>query len=154
MEREIKYHEILSFRKWGMILKLITFYFIFLFVYTGLSKLLDNQSLFTALRNAPLFLGNFLASLLAWTVPITEILLAGAIGFSKTRKYGFIGVLILLVLFTFYTGWIVLISPYEPCTCGGLMTLLSWKQHLIFNISSLLIAMWGYQLTIRETKNN
>lgn len=152
MENEIKYEQDLSFPKAGEILKVIAFYFIFLFVYTGFSKLMDNQSLFTALRNAPLFLDGLIASFFSWLVPIIEIILAMILGFEKTRQYGWIGVIVLLSVFTIYTGWIVLISPYEPCTCGGLMTLLSWKQHLLFNIGSLLLAFFGYRLASRKTK--
>ena len=152
MERKLKYELSLDFFKKRWILKIISFYFIFLFVYTGLSKLIDNQSLFIALRNAPLFLQSSFASILSWGVPIVEIGLAMMLGFKKISHYGWTGVIILLTLFTFYTGWIVLVSPYEPCTCGGLMTLLSWKQHLTFNISSLLLACWGYHIKTQEGK--
>ncbi len=151
MEREIKYQEILSFRR-EVILKLISFYFIFLFVYTGFSKLMDTKSLFTALRNAPLFLTTTFAAFLSWVVAIAEILLAIMVGFKKTSYYGWLGVIMLLTIFTIYTAWIVFVSHFEPCTCGGLMTLLSWKQHLIFNISSLGTAFWAYRLHTKKIK--
>ena len=152
MEEELKYKQELVFCKNGLILKIISFYFIFLFVYTGFSKLMDNQSLLIALKNAPLFLTSFFATFLSWAVPIIEILLAMMIGFKKTSQFGWLGIIILLTIFTLYTAWIVLVSPYEPCTCGGLMNLLSWKQHLIFNISSMALAIWVYQLKNKEMK--
>ena len=152
MEEELKYKQELVFCKNGLILKIISFYFIFLFVYTGFSKLMDNQSLLIALKNAPLFLTSSFAAFLSWVVPIIEILLAMMIGFKNTSQFGWLGIIILLTIFTLYTAWIVLVSPYEPCTCGGLMNLLSWKQHLIFNISSMALAIWAYQLKYKEIK--
>lgn len=152
MEEELKFKQELIFFKNGLVLKIISFYFIFLFVYTGFSKLMDNQSLFTALINAPLFLQISFAAFLSWVVPITEILLAMILSIKKTNRYGWTGTIILLSIFTLYTGWIVLVSPYAPCTCGGLMSLLSWKQHLFFNLSSLALAIWAYRLNTKQIK--
>ena len=152
MQKDIEHIKEVAFTKTGLILKIISFYFIFLFVYTGFSKLMDNQSLFTALRNAPLFLKTSLAIFLSWVVPITEIILAIMLSIKKTSRYGWTGTIILLTIFTLYTGWIVLVSPYEPCTCGGLMSLLSWKQHLFFNLSSLALAIWAYRLNTIPNK--
>lgn len=152
MQKGIEHIKDLEFTKIRGLLKITSCYFIFLFVYTGFSKLMDNQPLFTALRNAPLFLKTSIANFLSGVVPITEILLAMLLSHKKTSRYGWTGTIILLTLFTLYTGWIVLISPYEPCTCGGLMSLLSWKQHLIFNLSSLALAIWAYRLNTIQNK--
>ena len=152
MEEKLRFKQELIFLKKRSIFKIILFYFIFLFVYTGFSKLMDNQSLLTSLKNAPLFLNTLFANFLSWVVPIVEILLAMMLGFKKTSQTGWLGIMILLIIFTLYTAWIVLVSPYQPCTCGGLMSLLSWKQHLFFNLSSLALAIWGYRLNTIQNK--
>lgn len=146
MQKDIEHLKEVAFAKTGLILKIISFYFIFLFVYTGFSKLMDNQSLLTTLKNAPLFLNTLFGNFLSWVVPIVEILLAMMIGFKKTSQSGWLGIMTLMTIFTLYTAWIVLVSSYQPCTCGGLMSLLSWKQHLIFNLVSLALAIWAYRL--------
>ncbi|MDT0677029.1 MauE/DoxX family redox-associated membrane protein [Autumnicola musiva] len=151
MEKELKYGQGLKFPAANTVLNILAFYFIFLFVFTGFSKLTDTQSLYTTLSNAPLFLNGFLASFLSLLIPITEIIIAAMLGYSKTRLVGWIGAILLLTAFTIYTGYIVMIAPNEPCTCGGLLALLSWKQHLVFNLVSLLLSFLGYHLAKRKT---
>ncbi len=121
----------------------IALYLILLFAYTGFSKLIDTKALFTTLRNAPLFFTEHTADILSWLIPLGEIGIAGAIIFEDFRKIGLLSSLILLSLFTAYSIWIVFISPYEPCTCGGILSLLSLKQHLLLNTISLVLATTG-----------
>jgi len=40
-----------------------------------------------------------------------------------------------------YVAGIVFISPYTPCSCGGIITLLSWPEHLLFNIGLIVLAL-------------
>ena len=127
-------------------------YIILLFGYTGFSKLMDTHTLFTTLRNAPLFLSKQIAEVFSWFIPITEIGIAATIIFEDFRKIGLLSSIILLALFTAYTLWIVFVNPHQPCTCGGIISLLSWKQHLLLNSISLVLASGGLYLENNHKK--
>jgi hypothetical protein len=34
-----------------------------------------------------------------------------------------------------------LLSPYLPCSCGGLIEALSWRQHIFFNLAVMAISL-------------
>nr|WP_143097972.1 MauE/DoxX family redox-associated membrane protein [Chitinophaga sp. CF118] len=68
---------------------------------------------------------------------------------NKTRKYGLLGSLVLMLVFTVYVAYVLLFTTKRPCTCGGIIRQLSWPDHLIFNISFLLLAITGIILQIR-----
>jgi phage shock protein PspC (stress-responsive transcriptional regulator) len=40
-----------------------------------------------------------------------------------------------------------------PCSCGGVLQQLSWKQHLIFNLFFLLLAVVGIVLESNPKKS-
>ena len=112
-----------------------------LFVYAGLTKLMEGDKFFNNLNNSPILPGDATAYILSWGVPTFEILIALLIAIPKTRLKGFYGALGLMMAFTIYVTVIVFISPYAPCSCGGIITLLSWPQHLIFNVGLIILAL-------------
>lgn len=67
---------------------------------------------------------------------------------AKTRLKGLYGALGLIILFTIYVyvAGIVFFRPNTHCYCGGVITLLSWPQHLMFNIELNLLAISGMRL--------
>ena len=74
-------------------------------------------------------------------VPLAELAVALLLVKSRTRLIGLYGALGLMLLFTGYTVAIVFIAPYRPCSCGGVISLLSWEQHLVLNVVLLLLAL-------------
>ena len=38
---------------------------------------------------------------------------------------------------------ILIYSPYVPCSCGGIVSALSWTQHLILNIGLTLACLFA-----------
>lgn len=80
------------------------------------------------------FSENFAAFLLI-AVPVSELVAAALLAFSKTRLYGLIISLILISAFTIYIA-LILAGYFSkvPCSCGGVLKLLGWKSHLIFNL--------------------
>lgn len=46
-----------------------------------------------------------------------------------------------MIVFTMYAAGIVFITPYTPCSCGGIITLLSWQEHQMFNIVLIVLAL-------------
>ena len=124
---------------------------IFLFIYTGVSKLLDYQTFRRQLSQSP-FITSY-ATLLAWALPISEIVIAGMLCFNRSRLAGLYGSFFLLCLFTFYLTAMLQLSYTIPCSCGGVLQSLSWQSHIILNIFFILLATAG-TLLYPKTGNN
>lgn len=136
----------------GIIVEVIYLLFIVLLTYAGLTKFLEGHRFYDNLRNSPIIGGETLASLASWMVPLAELAVALLLVKSRTRLIGLYGALGLMLLFTGYTVAIVFIAPYRPCSCGGVISLLSWEQHLVLNILFLLLAILGVALSLKEQK--
>ena len=126
--------------------EIIAFLFILLFVYTGVSKILEQDKFFNNINNSPVLGGWMMARVTQWAIPALELLTALLIAFPKTRLKGFYAALMLMAIFTTYVVAILFFSPYIPCSCGGIVTQLSWTQHLIFNIVWILLSITGILL--------
>ena len=113
--------------------------FIFLFVYAAASKILDYQQFRIQLGQSPL-LTNYAATVV-WLIPALEILIAFALAISRFRRTGLWAALFLMCLFTNYIIAITRFSEYIPCSCGGVLSKMSWNQHLAFNIGFVLLAI-------------
>lgn len=114
---------------------------IFLFVYTAINKLLDFRTFKTTLTRSPL-VGNR-ADLLSWSLPVMELATACLLVFPRTHLTGLRLSLALMSLFTIYVAYMILFVPHLPCSCGGIISQLSWMQHLIVNIFFTLLALTG-----------
>jgi Methylamine utilisation protein MauE len=56
----------------------------------------------------------------------------------------------LMILFTFYIAAIMTFSKELPCACGGVLSMLHWKGHLVFNIVFVGLAAMGIELMKRD----
>lgn len=123
------------------ILKASSILLILLWSSTGLSKFLEHTE-FT--KQITIILGEDMSKPASIAVPSLELVAAITIPFQKTRTFGLYLSLILMAAFTAYV--ILVITEYfgpAPCTCGGIITALSWKQHLIVNLILLLIVVYS-----------
>jgi hypothetical protein len=136
----------------GVIVEVISMLFIILFAYAGLTKLLEGHRFYDTIRNSPILGGETLASLASWTVPLAELAVALLLVRSRTRLIGLYGAMAMMLLFTGYTMAIVFFAPYRPCSCGGVISLLSWEQHLALNILLLLLAVLIIVLSLKEQR--
>jgi hypothetical protein len=114
----------------------ITFLFL-LFVYTSASKFLDYDKFVFQMHLAPVPLMKILAPLFGWLVPSVEMIIAigFAVGFfiSSIKIKALLASVILLSAFQFYIVIMLLSGSQLPCTCGGIVSQMGWKQHLFFN---------------------
>jgi len=114
----------------------------FLYLYASFSKYFDLQEFRHAMRMQPF--PPFLRTAMFWGLPPVEIVTSVLLVISRTRKFAYSLSMGLLIAFTLYIGIILLdFFPHVPCTCGGLISKLTWKQHLIFNIIFIGINIWG-----------
>jgi hypothetical protein len=126
------------------IIETITSLLVFLFLYTALSKFVDHALFVEVLGKSPL-LGS-IKNLVSWTIPITEIILVVLLIIPKTRLRGLWGSLALLSLFTMYLIYMVIFTPKLPCSCGGVISNLSWGQHIFLNITFIGLSYWAILL--------
>lgn len=72
-----------------------------------------------------------------------------------TRWYGLILAALLMSLFTAYIAYMLITASSLPCSCGGIISKLGWKEHLWLNIGLFIIACVAVKVgaprTIKET---
>ncbi|WP_304343423.1 MauE/DoxX family redox-associated membrane protein [Chryseobacterium koreense] len=119
----------------------VSFFFILLFIYAAASKMLDFENFQVQLAQSPLL--SAYAGLISYAVIILEIVVAGLLCFQVTRLIGLYASFALMVAFTVYIYLILHFSDFVPCSCGGILEKMSWQQHLVFNIISVLLAFIG-----------
>lgn len=127
------------------IVEIIAALLILLFVYTGITKLADQNS-FRSVISRFLLIGQW-STFLSWALPIIELLAALLLFIPKTKKLGLWISLGLMVVFTGYIAYMLLFSDHLPCSCGGVLQQLTWLQHLEFNIIFTLLSalsIWFY----------
>jgi len=127
---------------------IISALFILLFVYTAISKLIEHESFKAVLSQSPL-IGNK-ATILSWVLPILELFTAMLLFIPTMRKWGFAGSLILMLLFTCYITYMILFARDLPCSCGGVVSAMTWPEHLIFNIFFTALSVIGLRFTFRN----
>lgn len=118
--------------------------FIFLFTYTALSKFFDFKNFTNILGQSPLI--GKVNILLGWALPLLELMTAVLLFFPKTRLSGLYASLFLMCVFTIYIGYMITFAPHLPCSCGGVIRQLTWKQHLLLNI--LLVSTAGIGIRV------
>ncbi|WP_257658757.1 MauE/DoxX family redox-associated membrane protein [Parapedobacter lycopersici] len=128
-------------------LEVIVFLCVLLFVYAAVSKLMIYEYTTAQLKLAPLTAP--IAGFVAWAVPACELLIATMLCFSRWRQAGLYAFLGLMALFTIYIVQTLFFSERLPCSCGGVIGLLSWSEHLLFNIGFMLLAVAGILLQRR-----
>lgn len=121
----------------GLTIEIISAILILLFTYTAISKLIEHKTFSIVLSEAPLF--KTYAILISWLIPIAEIIIVLLLIFPSIRIVGLFGSLALVLLFTGYLIYIVTYVPKLPCNCGGVVSKLSWSDHIFFNIAILII---------------
>jgi putative oxidoreductase len=133
----------------ALVLEIIIGLLIVMFLYASFSKYFDFTGFRIAMHNQPL--PGWFAKILIWALPPVEIITATLLYYEKTVVVGFRFSILLMIIFTAYIALILLhVFPAITCTCGGVIKLLTWKQHLIFNAFFLFISIYGYRLRSRE----
>jgi len=124
--------------------------YVFLFTYTGYSKLNDIESFTNGIRKVPLF-GTY-ADFIAWVIPSLELILAigMVLAFRKVQKLSFVLSVVLMAIFTIYLLVMISLVKEKLCYCGGVIGSLGWTEHLVFNSIILLLGLWA----IRNIINN
>lgn len=121
-----------------IVVEIISVLLILLFVYSALSKLLEFQNFQAQLGQSPLL--SAYTGFISYAVLIVEFIIALVLAFPKTRFIGLLSSFVLMLMFTAYIIVILNYSSFVPCSCGGILEKLGWKEHLVFNILFTILA--------------
>lgn len=111
------------------------------FLYTGLSKLLERTAFEVALANAPVI--EKYAVILSIAIPVIEIIIALLLLLPAFRFVGLLASAFLLFAFTCYIIYLFLYAKEMPCRCGGVVEKMTWSQHMVFNLALLALNMFA-----------
>lgn len=133
----------------NFIIEIICALLIFLFIYTGVNKIRDIEKFRFEMGRSP-FIQHY-ASVISYSIPIGELLLALGLILKKTRLLSLYLSLILMSLFAGYI-WLMLKYAYDlPCSCGGIISELTWEEHLVFNVTFVVLTSTAIILQEKTT---
>jgi putative oxidoreductase len=136
-----------------LFIELIASLLILLFLYASVSKFLAFDRHIHDMYNQPL--PRFMRPFLVWGVPFLEVAISIALIFETSRTIGLYASLILMVLFTVYTGFVLFhFFRYVPCSCGGVIRKLTWGQHMMLNLFFVGLALTGIILQRKRSKSH
>jgi putative oxidoreductase len=128
-----------------VVVEIIAALLVLLFLYASVSKLLGFELFVDEMNNQPF--PNWMTPYLVVIIPGSEILIAVALLFDRTRMIGFYASLVILFLFTLYGALVLFkVFDYIPCSCGGMLKKLNWWQHLLFTAAFLILSIAGIAL--------
>ncbi|WP_183567725.1 MauE/DoxX family redox-associated membrane protein [Mucilaginibacter sp. SP1R1] len=109
-----------------------------LFLYAAVSKLISPEDFRHQLYLQPF--PRQLADLLFYALPSAELLAVLLLCFQRTQRTGLFFSAGLLAAFTVYISMVLLhVWTKVPCSCGGILSRMSWTTHLVFNWCFVLI---------------
>ena len=127
--------------------EIISSLLVLLFVYAACSKLFDYQSFTVQLHNSPLL--KTTGPFIAWVLPSLELLTAILLTVRATRLLGLLASFTLLFAFSLYITFMLVSGVHLPCSCGGVLKQLTWRQHLWFNLLFMTLAAAGIVLHVK-----
>lgn len=134
------------------IIETIVFLHVILFLYTGVSKLMDYTVFKENIAGSPILAP--IATPIAWGLPWVEFIITVMLIVPRWRLKGLYASLVLMIAFTSYVIGLLLFENDLPCSCGGILQQLSWPQHLILNSAFILLAISAIVLQRREKKQH
>lgn len=133
----------------NLLIEIASFLLIILFVYTGISKLIEHNK-FQIVLYATGFFSKSQSHFFAYAVPVIECCIAFALMIPASRVAGLAVSTLLMGGFSLYIALMLLFAAKLPCACGGVMSSMTWHQHLIFNAAFTLMSFIAYFLSIRH----
>lgn len=126
------------------------FLLVLLFAYSATVKWLDFPGFRADMGRQPL--PGWLQQPLVLLLPFVEILAAVLLTIPRLKLPGFYLSAAIMALFTVYVSMVLLhVFNNVPCSCGGLIRYLTWKQHFVFNLIFLAAAVAGILLHKKQT---
>jgi hypothetical protein len=131
-----------------IIIDIISAVLLLLLLYTAISKLIDYTNFRKVLSITP-HLKPF-SRFIAISLPAIELAIAILLFFPTLRIKGLYASMVLLILFTIYLIYMISFTPKLPCSCGGVLKDLTWREHVLFNLFFIFLALVGIVLAKRS----
>jgi len=128
--------------------EIISALIILVFLYAALTKFVSHSTFEHTLNRSPLL--HRFSPVLSWVLPSIEIIVSMLLLLPISKRVGLFFALIMMLLFTFYIGYMLTFASDLPCSCGGVLAQLGWKKHLLFNIVLSMLAFVGWRLAPRN----
>lgn len=128
-------------------LEVITALLVVLFLYAALSKLFDYERFYIQVNQSPLLTG---LTWIPWLTIGVELVACVLLIIQRFRVVGYFLSLGLMSAFTTYIVAVLKYSPFVPCSCGGILEDMDWNQHLLFNVSFVVVATIAIWLYVEE----
>ncbi|MBP0613950.1 tellurium resistance protein TerC [Chryseobacterium sp. cx-311] len=125
-----------------------SWFFILLFIYAGVSKMLDFENFQVQIGQSPLL--SAWAGFVSYAVIAAELLICGLLVYRGTQLAGLYASFTLMVAFTVYIWLILNFSDFVPCSCGGILEEMGWTEHLLFNMACVVLAAAAIWITERN----
>lgn len=134
-----------------LIIEIVSILLILLFIYAAVSKWLEFQNFQAQLGQSPLV--SAYTGFISYYLLLVEFTIALLLAIPKTRFLGLMASFTIMVMFTAYIIVILNYSSFVPCSCGGILEKLGWKEHLAFNIGFTLMAAMAVWIEAVEKKH-
>ncbi|MDM1501242.1 hypothetical protein HX071_03375 [Myroides marinus] len=131
---------------------IVQYFFVLLFVYAAISKLITFEAFQVQLTQSPLL--SAYASIIAYLVIIVELVIALLLTLKQTKTLGLYLSYGLMVAFTIYIYLILNYSDFIPCSCGGILEKMGWTEHLWFNIIVCILGLLTIYFQENDKENN
>lgn len=131
----------INIRNKNLLVDILSAFFILLFIYAALSKVLDFEKFRVELGKSPIL--NSFAYPISILIPSLEIIIAIMLAVKRCQYLGLYMAYSLMVMFSAYIIVILKFSSYIPCSCGGILQNMSWTQHLFFNVAFVLLGAFA-----------
>ncbi|MEI9912231.1 MAG: MauE/DoxX family redox-associated membrane protein [Bacteroidota bacterium] len=128
---------------------------ILLFGYTAISKAIDIRVFRHALAESPVTQHG--AAVAAWLTISAEAAIVLLLFFFYDKADGIVFVFCYAILFYALPLMYGIVCRHLPCGCGGVMSKMSWKQHILFNLFFLIVngvAIWQWRTPYPTGKIN
>ena len=135
-----------------ILLEIISALFTILFLYAATSKLLTHDWFIAQIGSTEML--RPYAKILAWLVPLIEILGAITVWVPPLRLAGLLMCTSLMLIFTVYIFSVLNFSAHVPCACGGVLQKMSWTTHLYFNIAFLIVGVVGCKIEMDNRRDS
>ena len=129
----------LSARQREIITDIAIYLFVILFMYTAASKFLTIKSFASTLAKSPL-IGSY-SLFVAWAVPTVEVIISLLLIIPSAKKIGLYASFLLMAVFTIYLMYMVFSGSTLPCHCGGVISRMTWQQHIWFNLGFVVLGI-------------
>jgi hypothetical protein len=150
LKKRFNFH--LSDKTKALIVDFAVYAFIFLFLYTAINKIWKFKSFVFVMGHMPV-VGETFGTFIGYFIPTIEIIISILLIIPKTKRLGLLTALILMISFTLYLIFMFFYAKHLPCNCGGVISRMTWGQHIWFNIAFILLAGIGYKLN-RDNHTN